>query len=285
MRSNLQIVAEQQILIEQQGKALDLVAEAAGVDLRPVKAEANRRVAAFRQRQVKTADEQNPANPIPEPSAQAPAVTTEQAKTPSATEDLTTPMGQVATDGVTPAATTDVTTPGVVLDEPLDLSEQDVTAPVQGTQENSGANKVEHDISSGIDSPPENGPMFPLDGGPFANAEKVTGSNSQARAFASLRLARLRIAANIAPAQDDVILGQAIASSGASDGDIAKEIATLSQVAKAASTSGRPPVSPSVVPSLAGSGNERGVPSLVSIASGMDVRPSSAVTEDELGDF
>lgn len=282
MRKNLQIVAEQQIMIEALAKGLDKVAEVTKVDLGPVKTEATRRVARLRSRQ---ADAANPANPIPDAPAAAPAVTTEEAKTPSATDTVTDPMGQVATDGVTPAATTDVTTPGVVLDTPLDLNEEDVTAPVQGTQAVDGANKVETEIVSQVDSPPEGtSPMFPLEGGPFANAEKVTGA-AQARVFASLRLARLRIAANIAPAQDDTILGQAIASSKLSDRDIAKEIGTLSQVAKAASTNGSPPVSRSVVPRLASQDGERGVPSLVSLASGTEIRPSMAVNEDELGDF
>lgn len=276
MRSNLQIVAEQQILIESLAKGLEAVASKTGVDLAPVKAEANQRVASLRARQ---ADADNPANPIPEPSPEAPAATTEEAKTPSATEDVTSPMGQVATEGVTPDATTSVTEPGVVLDEPLDLNEQDPTKPVQGTQTNDGAHKVEHDISSGVDNPPESGPMFPLEGGPFANAEKV----GSARVFASVHLARLRIQAGIAPAQDDLLLGHAIASSKISDADIAKETATLSQVSKAASTSANPPVSRSVVPRS--TDGERAVPSLVSVASGVSVTPSMAVSEDELGEF
>lgn len=280
MRKNLQIVAEQQIMIEALAQGLDAVATKTGVDLGPVKVKASQRVASLRARQ---ADAANPANPIPDPSAAAPTVTTEQAKTPSATDTVTDPMGQVATDGVTPAATTDVTTPGAVLDTPLDLNEVDVTAPVQGTQTNDSANKVETEIVSQVDSPPETGTMFPLDGGPFANAEKVGAA--QARVFASLRLARLRIAANIAPAQDDTILGQAIASSKITDGEISKEIGLLSQVAKAASTSASPPVSRSVVPRLAANDGERGVPSLVSLASGTEIRPSMAVSEDELGDF
>lgn len=277
MRSSLAIVAEQQILIESLAKGLEAVASVTKVDLGPIKTEANQRVASLRARQ---ADADNPANPIPEPSPEAPAATTEEAKTPSATEDVTSPMGQVATEGVTPDATTSVTeSGGVVLDEPLDLNEQDPTKPVQGTQTNDGAHKVEHDISSGVDNPPESGPMFPLEGGPFANAEKV----GSARVFASVHLARLRIQAGIAPAQDDLLLGHAIASSKISDADIAKETATLSQVSKAASQSANPPVSRSVVPRSAD--GERAVPSLVSVASGVSVTPSMAVSEDELGEF
>ena len=126
--------------------------------------------------------------------------------------------------------------------------------------------------------------MFPLEGGPFANAEKVTSSQSgQARAFACLALARLRIATKLVPEQDDVTLGHAIASSAVSDEDIQKEITTLRAVTKAASANTAPPVSRSVVPQVAG--GDRGVPSLVSIASGVSVAPSMAVSEDELGDF
>ena len=279
MRPALKALAEQQIVIEAQAKALDAIAAKTGTDITPFKREAVRRVASFR----RTADEANPANPIPEPAAQGAEITTQQAATPEATTDVTTPMGQVATEGVTPDATTDVTQPtaGAVLDVPLSLNDVDVTAPVQGTQAVEGDNRVETEIVSDVDNPPVDTPMFPVD-----NLGPSTGSS---RAFAALRLARLRIQAGIAPAQDDLLLGQSIASNAAiSDAAILQETATLDQVTKAAGRSlNGQPVSRSLVPRTASGSAQgeprRGVPSLVTSASVSQVEyPSNAVSPDEV---
>ena len=313
MRPTLRRLAEQQVMIETLGEGIDAIATAAGLDLTPLKQRAASRLTALAKgaadipdgpvvqedAQVfavvaatrKVADEQNPANPIPEPAAQAPAVTTEEAKTPAATTDVTSPAigSEVLTEGVTPAATTSLQDGGTVLDQPLDLNEQTVTAPVAGTQTNDGAHKVEHDISSGVDNPPANGPAFPLQG-PFAEQAKVTGAISEGRTFASLRLARLRIQAGIVPPQDDLVLAQTLAKDAAlTDEAIAAETATLSQVI-AAQPQAQPvrPVARRLVPQAAAATaqpiQERAVPSLVTAAAASPVGgPSSqAVTSDEV---
>jgi hypothetical protein len=283
MRPTLRALAEQQIVIEAQAKALDAIASRTGVDLSPFKLEANRRVARLR----RTADEQNPANPIPEPAAQAAEITTQEAKTPAATTDVTSPMG-VTLPNVGPAANTDVQGQGAtVLDESLDLNEVEVTAPVQGTQTNDSANKVETEIVSQVDNPPTSDSMFPLDGGPFSEQQKVQGN---ARAFASLRLARLRIEAGILPSQDDVLLGQAIASDQTlSDAALNAEIQTLSQVVTASRRNqpvgpgARPGLVPRAASASAQPGDGRGVPSLVTSATvSQSMVPSSGVTDDEV---
>lgn len=281
MRPTLRALAEQQIVIEAQAKALDAIAKRTGIDISPFKVEANRRIARLR----RTADEKNPANPIPEPAAQAAEITTQDAKTPAATTDVTSPMG-VTLPNVGPAATTDVQSQGgTVLDESLDLNEVDVTAPVQGTQTNDSANKVETEIVSQVDNPPDSGTMFPLDGGPFSEQQKVQGN---ARAFASLRLARLRIEAGIVPAQDDVLLGQAIASDATlTNSAIGAEIDTLSKVVTANRRQPSQAVARSLVPRTASASasptDGRGVPSLVTSATvTQPVIPSTGVTEDEV---
>lgn len=282
MRPTLRALAEQQIVIEAQAKALDAIAAHTKTDISPFKVEANQRIARLR----RTADEQNPANPIPEPPAQDAEITTQEAKTPAATEDVTSPMG-VTLPNVGPAATVDVQSQGgTVLDEALDLNEVDVTAPVQGTQTNDSANKVETEIVSQVDNPPDSGTMFPLEGGPFAEQQTVQGS--QSRAFASLRLARLRIEAGIMPDQDDVLLGQAIASDASvTNSAIAAEINTLSQVVTANRRQPSQAVARSLVPRTASAsaqpGDGRGVPSLVTSATVTSpVVPSMGVTEDEV---
>ena len=282
MRPTLRALAEQQIVMEAQGKALDAIAAATGIDITPFRADATRRVARLR----RSADAANPANPIPDPAAAGAAITTQDAATPAATTTVDA-TGPVLMDQVAPAATDSVMGSGTVLDEGLSLNEVDVTAPVQGTTENSGANKVETEIVSEVGNPPDPSAAFPLQG-EFASEQKVEGS----RVFAALRLARLRMQAGVAPEQDDVLLGQAIASSRMSDAEIAAETRTLSQVAQAqAKQATRQPVSRSLVPRTATqSGPQavqggRAMPSLVSSASGVSVAPSSSITEDELGFF
>ncbi len=252
MRPALAALVEQQKVIEGQDRriaaledGLTFVATLAGVEGHP-------KIAAL----LVTADEDNPAQPIADVGAEAPTETTEQALQPEAKDDVTTPGPTPLTD-VSPGATTDVTTPvdssgpttntsqpkdstpaagdlapiarrvqaeGPVLEEPLELNEVDVTAPVAGTEGPRPLNEVKIETEQRMGTPTTE-VAFPLEGGPFA--ERAT---TGARTIAGLRLARLRMQAGIVAVTDDLTLGEEIAASAASDTDIQNEINTLSAV-------------------------------------------------------
>jgi len=253
-----------------------MVVDAAGLRTHP-------RVASL----MKAAEDENPGTPdgwaIPgQPSTEAPAATTDEAATPAGTDDPTS-VGATPVTDVSPDATTDVaSTGGTVADEPLDLNEQTVTDPVAGTDDlgegprgEAGSGRTETEVRAG--TPADNSPAF-QDGG-------FLSSKGQERTMASLRLARLRIQAGIASADDDLVLSQTIASSDQTDEAIAAEIATLGQVMQAAAARGGQPqrrVARSVVPQSARQ-DQRAVPSLSSEAAVLP-QPSisTPVSSDEV---
>lgn len=245
MRPILRTVAEQQIMLTSAIKSIETIADAAGIDISPHRREAQTKIATLRRR----ADVENPANPIPEPAAEAPAVTTEEAKTPEARVDVTQQGGVPANTDVPPDATTSVTEQTTVL--PVDQSPQeaqDPSKPVQGTQEPQDG-KIEGEVKIG--DPNDSTDMF---------AE--TGWTKESRTLASIRLARLRMQAGLEPPQDDLVLGQSIAASQTPSVEIQKEIDTLARVAAARPPAqDQRPIARSLVPRAA-SASDRSVPSL-----------------------
>jgi len=189
------------------------------------KKEARRRRANFRRQ----ADEENPANPIPDPSSEAPYSTTEQTLKPGLARGDVSQIGGVpgATNVSADATTTVDQVGGISADQGYNIDE-DVTKPISGTEGPLPLDQVRTlpNIEFGNPLAPEI--MFPLEG-EWAN--KVT-LGSQARTYASLRLARLRMEAGIAdPQGDDLVLGNAIQTDASlSDGAIHREIETLSKV-------------------------------------------------------
>lgn len=276
MRPTLRALAEQQIMLQATMRAVDTIADAAGIDISPVKAEATRKIATLRAQ----ADVENPANPIPEPAPEAPAATTEEAKTPEARVDVTQQGGVPANGDVPPDATTSVTEPGgVVLPvETTPQNAQDPTKPVAGTTEPVDG-KIEGEVKVG--DPNKTETMYPVSEGGWQNT-------SSARTMAAIRLARLRIEAGLEPPQDDLALGTSLASNASlTDEAMAQEIATLDKVAKARPAQPQQqPVSRSLVPRAAavvGSG-DRSVPSLAPQAAPAAVpgtQPSMAPTAGE----
>lgn len=230
MRPALRIIAEQQAIIDSQGKAIDRLASATGVSVDDLKVEAGRKVAALR----RTADAENPAQPVPEPAAEAPAQTTDEAlgdvnpDAPSggnATDDLE-EVGATSETDVTPDAVVDVQAVGEVSPDQLDLNEQDVTKPVAGTTDvNVADTRVEGDVEAINEVRTDT--AFPIDD---PSQTKTVGSQ---RTFASLRLARLRLEAGIVDDADDLTLGQQIEASSMSDESIANEVQTLTAVVAA----------------------------------------------------
>lgn len=207
------------------------------------------------------AAEENPAqpegfaNPTANPATEAPAATTEEARQPDATDDVTNLGATPATD-VSPDAATSVDSTETLLNPAPDLNEENVTAPVEGTTEQPPLSETKGESDVTAETGDNTNPMFPLQG-PFA--EKATTG----RFVASLRLARLRLKAGIEAGDDDLSIAEKISSSEVTDETIQNEIEVLTKVdgqaRKVASTKGRGP--------LQSEGVSRMVPSLQSMGS------------------
>ena len=230
--------------------------------------------AALRARQQRRADINNPGQPVPEPAAQS-GVSTDEARKPDATADVTSTSGAALPD-VGPATTTDVTAPGAALTDVAPMATADVTAPVAGGAEpQSYADsviKIEPDASGGTDSSPA-----------FAGDNSWVQAKRQARAevFAALRLARLRINAGIERG-DDLAIAEKIASTVKPEA-VRNEIATLTQVVRQGALqqqqrqASRPHVAQRSTPSLA----SMAVPGIQAVGGFAGL----AVSDEEVGLF
>lgn len=148
----------------------------------------------------------------------APATTTEQARTPDATDDPTSKGAApaAANTEVTPAATTDVTTDAVALPvtSPLD-NLQDVTAPVSGTDAVDPSAVFNGDISIGTgsnDSMSETPSGWTGTPGSTNRSTASQQDNEIERFTASMRLARLQIALGQAQGEDLTVAATITAS-------------------------------------------------------------------------
>lgn len=228
---------------------------------------------------VKKAEDENPAQPPGwgldgTPAPEAPEFGTEetlgdvsndQPGGGSATDDVE-QIGATSETDVAPDAQTSVTDTGVVLDEPLDLNEQDVTAPVAGAETlgegergNAGTNRTEIEVRTGD--------------GDNSAAFTETGWTEASRSFAALRLARARLRAGIARG-DDIALGTSIAQSKLSNKEIKAETETLDKVV--AANPQRQQVRGQRVPRVAS--GQRTQPSLGSVP---EPKLASSPSEDE----
>ncbi len=220
----------------------------------------------------KKADIDNPAQPVPNPPSEAPVETTEQAATPEAYDDPNA-IGQTpgATQGVPAAATDTPMTPGTTLPTAPYNQLLDVSAPVAGTETQIPLNqtRIETDVRVGDPMNPETAyPLNPAFGpsqqrgttpprsGEMSQTAAVQGSQ---RAMASMRLAKLRIQAGLAKGDEFAVTAGIESDQAMTDSLIRHEIATLSQMVKAASKQQRPA---GLVPRKA-SGVQRTMPSLV----------------------
>lgn len=239
-----QVIAAQHKQIVIQGSQLAYLARVAGVQQ------------AFASIQKK-ADENNPGSPIPDPPSEAPAETTEQARTPEASDDPRNP-GQTpgSVDNLAAGTTTTPLVPGEAWPTSPYNDLQDATAPVSGTETQRPLNetKIETDVRVGDPTNPQ--VAFPW------TLSSLSADERAERTMASMRLANLRIAAAVA--RGDVL---EVAASIESDESITPqmlnhEIATLSAVTKAAgSQQGRRPAG--LVPQASRtSGVQRTVPSM-----------------------
>lgn len=259
-----QALAAQQAVIETlsqkvalQDVIIDDIAKLAGVQ---------QRVAAIR----RTADADNPAQPVPNPPSEQPYETTEQAITPEARDDVRAP-------GETPGSTAHVPaqqvstalTPGE--DLPTEPVNQlvNVQAPVQGTETHvpDEMTRIEEDVRVSPEVSPAANPevAFPWTSGPNNSNEgaptRTASKGGDDRTFASIRLASLQIEAGIAEGEtDQMLLGQRIASSDVTNEEIASNIRTLSSV-----VANRP--APQAAPARPARTASRAMPSLATTAS------------------
>lgn len=290
------LVEQQKVLVAQERQitglrgAVAFIAEAAGLNEHPTVVAA----LADDESLFTTADANNPAQPIPDPPAEAPEETTDQALAPAG-KDSPESVGESPVNSTAPAATTSVdAVGGTVADEALDLNEHDVTKPVAGTEGPRPLNEVKIETEQRIGPWQGNdpNPAFPLQG-PFAERARTTGAEepepqavmqSEGRTIASLRLARLRIQAGIADTADDLTLGSTISmDEDVSDEAIQTEIDTLSKVLQtSAAAQQRQPVSRNLVPQARTASVNRTVPSIASDEVTIPMQTvASGPTEDE----
>lgn len=256
LRSLAQSQAEHIARLE---RGLSAIAKAAGIERHVVEA------------MTRVADVQNPAQPVPEPAPEPAVHNTQDAKTPEAFADVNAPgLVPGSTQDVAADAASTVYTPGDDIPAPAVKLLEDVTRPVDGTQNPRPLSEVrtETDVRVGDPMNPQVG--FPLRGD-FANAQRLNtaASNGSGRTMAAIRLAKLRIATGTAQGVDIEVATGIERDASLSTDAIEREIATLTQVSKAAAK--RAPAN--LVPKAAAV--QRTVPSLASVAH------ASAPNEDD----
>ena len=198
----------------------------------------------------KRADVENPAQPIPEPTPEAAAYSTDETRD-HTDADLLTPGGVTEVSDVSEDYNVDLLTPGGVHDVEL-TDGGDVTVPVAGTTEQrpydetvTNAEVQYRDLDTEL-AYDESQPLF---------GEEA----KEARFVAALRLARLRLQAGIASG-DDLTLATSIAQSKMKTGAIRQEIKTLNEVVKAGQ---KKPVSRTAARRLVPKAAGRTAPSMV----------------------
>lgn len=257
-QANIQLAARLDTVLQQNRQlalGLRAVARAAGI-------EEHVAAAMFR-----TADVQNPAQPIPEPPSEPAFQSTQEAKTPEAMADVQTPgMVGGSTQDVAADLTSTVYTPGQDVDAPPLKNLIDVTRPVDGTQSPRPLSEVRTETEVRNGNPMNPQVAFPLRGD-FQQGQRLqTGASVDAsnRTMAALRLAKLRIATRTADSGNDIEVATGIERDASlSTEAIENEIRTLENV-RTASARQRPannPASRGLVPRTA-AGVQRTVPSM-----------------------
>jgi hypothetical protein len=251
------------------GRGLRAIAQAAGIE------------GHVRTAMLRTADEQNPAEPVPEPPAVPPTQTTQDAKTPEAFGDVQAPgLVPGSTNDVAADATSTVYTPGDDIPGPAVKNLQDVTAPVDGTQNPRPLNEVRTLTDVRVGDPMNPQTAFPLRGD-FANAQRLGAKEAAGnRTMAALRLARLRMQAGVAQGDSDFEVAAGIERDAAMTTEtIEAEIRTLDGVSKAAAAKQQRPAG--LVPRAASANGGRSVPSMQQVTAG---NGGAAATDDDVAD-
>lgn len=262
------VATQQQRTIEQLSRGLQAIARAAGIEKHVVTAMLQR-----------TADAQNPAQPVPDPPAEQSPQGTVDTKTPEAFADVMAPgLVPGSTNDVGADAATTVYTPGNDIEGPALKNLIDVTRPMDGTQNPRplAETRTETDIRVGNPMNPQ--VAFPL-GGDFQSAQRLSSKQDKGgeRTMAAFRLAKLRVAASTEDGSDIEIATRIERDASLSLDAINREIATLGKVAKAASK--RAPRN--LVPRAANSVG-RTVPSLQSTATQHTSAVDSEIEDSDL---
>lgn len=186
----------------------------------------------------KRADEQNPAQPVPDPAGEPPTESTAEAETPEAYADVRAPGLVPGTNNDTAAdAVTTAYTPGQDIPSPAINQLVDVTRPIDGTQGPRPLSETKTLIDVRTGDPMNAQVAFPVNG-PFSNAQRTSSVDVGARAASALRLAKLRVATGTAETDDDVVLMDSIVRDASlSDDAIQREIDTLEKVRVASAQS------------------------------------------------
>lgn len=252
IRQHEQVFSAQRSQIAALGRGLQAIAVAAGIE------------GHVRTAMLKRADEQNPAQPIPEPPAQPAPQSTQDVKTPEAFADVMAPgMVPGSTNDVAADTTSTVYTPGDDVPAPPVKNLVDVTAPVDGTQGPRPLNEVRTLTDVRVGDPMNPQTAFPLRG-EFATPPRL-GKKEEAsnRTMAALRLARLRLASGTAQGDSDFQVAADIEKDASLTSDmIEREISTLEGVTKAAAKQQERPTG--LVPRAAS--QQRSVPSMQAVA-------------------
>jgi hypothetical protein len=214
---------KQEIAINQLTRGLSAVAKLTGND-------AKVRTAIF-----KRADEQNPAQPVPDPAGEAPTQTNAEAEAPEAKADVRAPGLVPGTNNDTAAdAVSTAYTPGQDIPDSALHQLVDVTRPIDGTQGARPLSETKTLVDVRVGDPMKAQVAFPVNG-PFANAQRTSSIDSADRAFAAQRLAQLRITAGTNEHEDEILEATSIQRDASlSDDSIQREIETYTRVTKAA---------------------------------------------------
>lgn len=194
----------------------------------------------------KRANPANPAQPIAEPAGEAPVATEGEAQQPTARDDVTqlgaTPLTDVSADASIP-----VDQPyGEYANRPVGENRVDVTAPVEGTQYQRPPSETIIPVDVRVGNPDNPNQAFPWTMGPVGGQStptppgpsvgnpptaqnEVTTAKGASRTYATLRLAKLQIAAGIASG-DELEIAASLDSSNVSDEAIKTQIETLAKV-------------------------------------------------------
>lgn len=237
--------------IDQLTRGLHALAKAAGIEPH------------VREAMLRTADVQNPAQPVPEPNPVPATTTTQEAETPEAFADVQAP-------GLVPGSTNDVAadaestayTPGMDIEGPALKQLIDVTAPVDGTQNPQPLSDVRTETDVRVGNPMNPQVAFPLRG-EFQNAQRLSSKQEQGRTMVALRLAKLRIATGTAQGDDLEVAAGIERDASLSVDAMEREITTLTQVRTASAKRTQAPKS-NLVPKAARV--QRTVPSLQATA-------------------
>lgn len=259
---------------------VDYIANLAGV---------SKQVVAIR----KKADVANPGAPIPDPPSEGPTETTEQAATPEAYDDVRNPGATPGSLTHVPAEMTTVALePGESLPTAPFNELVNAQAPIAGTETHVPLQQTRIETDVRVGDPMNQQIAFPWTMGP----NNSNGGNQRAAAkqgqpekspedqeqrfVASLRLARLQIAADVAADGEieDIALGQKIASSDKNLKEINDSIAMLEQVRDAQNRKQAAARPQNLVPRAAG--GQRATASFAGGSAPMTANPPTTIEAD-----